>query len=367
MKNSKGKPYDYSGACSFYLGVIIVTLICQAVAGVIASAFPKTPPMSENGDFNTAFMIVIQIANALFIYFYSRMRRSNFDFTLVRRDGDGKGITPSVIIVPVILAALLFIGMYLPTVWYGYFTHAIGVPESAGKINTDTVSSVVMLVIASVLLAPTMEETIYRGVLFHGLNREKTEYKAVLFSALAFMLMHMNVQQVVFQFALGVVCGYTVSRAKRLLPAVIVHATANSLALVAQMTPLSGVLIGCELWLTQNVVAAVFITIGLFVACGAALFFVVRYGFVIPETIAKIKSKRISHGSATDINDVADKDSDTDDKNAETVSDGGADKNDGRVKVLREMGRSDGTFKYWIGIGICAVMLIVNFVTVIVS
>ncbi|MDE7464356.1 MAG: hypothetical protein K2M48_04930, partial [Clostridiales bacterium] len=114
LKNSKNlAAYDYGGACAFYLGAIIVTLLCQAAAGIVSAALAKPyPDIAKNGDFNTAFMIVIQLANAGFIYFYTKLRRRKFDFTFVRRDGDDKGITPSVIIVPIIAAAVLMVGMY---------------------------------------------------------------------------------------------------------------------------------------------------------------------------------------------------------------------------------------------------------------
>lgn len=363
LKNSKNlSAYDYGGACAFYLGAIIVTLLCQAAAGIVSAALAKSyPDIAKNGDFNTAFMIVIQLANAAFIYFYTKLRRNKFDFTFVRRDGDDKGITPSVVIVPIIAAATLMFGMYLPTVWYGYFARVIGVPESAGEINLDTVSSIVMIVVASVALAPVMEETIYRGVLLHGMRRERSAIQAVMFSALAFTLMHMNVVQVVFQFALGVLSAFVALKTERLLPSIILHATANALALVMQLTPFAGVLAGCEAWLTQNIVAAFFITLGLFAAAFGALFALVKFGFDIKNVLARLgkgttKSDEPQDGADDEAVAPQSADGNADDETANRVA-----------AVRRKSGRSDGTFKYFIGIGICAVMLIINMITVILS
>lgn len=364
LKNSqKLKAYDYGGACTFYLGAIIVTLLCQGVAGIAAAALERSfPGIAQNGDFNTAFMIVIQLANACFIYFYTRIRRNKFDFTFVRRDGDDKGITPSVIIVPGIAACVLMVAMYLPTLWYGYFTRAIGVPASAGEIDISTPSSIVMIVIASVALAPVMEETIYRGVLLHGLRREKSAVKAVAFSALAFMLMHMNIMQVVFQLALGVLSACIALKSKRLLPSIILHATANALALIMQLTPLAGALASCELWLTQNIAAAFFITLGLFVVGGGILVLLVAFGFDVKGAIAKLKGK----SSTEVVEDSAQDSAEAGDENAKSEN---AD-NDTANKVTavkKAATRSDGTFKYFIGLGISIVMLVINLVTVILS
>lgn len=367
LKNTeKLKAYDYSGACTFYLGALIVTLLVQGVAGIVSAALERSfPGIAQNGDFNTAFMIVIQLANACFIYFYTRLRRNKFDFTFVRRDGDGKGVTPSVIIVPVIAAGVLMVAMYLPTLWYGYLTHAMGVPPSAGEIDLTTPSSIVMIIIASVALAPVMEETIYRGVLLHGLNREKSVVKAVAFSALAFTLMHMNIMQVVFQLALGVLSACVALSAKRLLPSIILHATANALALVMQLTPLAGVLASYELWLTQNIAAAFFITLGLFVAGGGILFLLVKFGFDVKGAMAKLKGK----SKENEIEKPEKETVDARDEAGEKAKSENPD-NDTANKVTavkRAATRSDGTFKYFIGLGISVVMLIVNLVTVILS
>lgn len=360
LKNSKKlSAYDYDSACAFYLGAIIVTLICQAVAGIVAAAFAKAyPDIANNGDFNTAFMIIIQVANAGFILLYTRLRRRKFDFTFVRRDGDDKGITPSVIIVPIIAACVLMVGMYLPTVWYGYLTQAMGVPKSAGEIELTTVSAVVMIVIASVALAPVMEETIYRGVLLHGLRREKSVAKAVLFSALAFTLMHMSILQVVFQFALGVLSAFIALKTKRLLPSIILHAFANALALVMEMTPLAEVLSSCELWLTHNIVAAFFITLGLFVGAAGVSVVLVMYGFDVKKALRSIKSKLSKNkGSEAENEEPVVVIADTED----------GEESDNATVIRRSVVRSNGTFKYFIGLGICVVMLVINLVTVILS
>lgn len=357
LKNSKGLlAYDYNGSTAFYLGSIIVTLLVQAAGGVVSSALVKTyPDIASNGDFNTAFMIAVQLANFAFIYFYTRIKRRKFDFTFVLRDGDGKGVTPSVIIVPMLVAAILMIGMYLPTVWFGKLVNLMGVPEGYGNVELTTPSSVAMIVIASVFLAPMFEETIYRGVLFHGMRREKSTVKAVMLSALAFMLMHMSPIQVVFQFALGVVSGFIAVRSKRLLPSVLLHASANALALVMQMTPLAGVLSSCEAWLVANPAAAVFITLGLFAGAFIVLFALVKYGFDVKSLIGKLKRGEEVKAEKS----VA---------GCENATGGNTDSTaNTESEIRKKLARSNGTFKYWIGVGICILMLVVNFVTAVIS
>ena len=321
------KKYDYIGACTFYLGAIIVLLVAQAFAGTVSAMLAGSiPDIAENGDFNTAFMIIIQLANAGFI--------ALFCLRFKRRPGCAF-VSPSAakkldwrdIVLPMILAAVLLVGMYLPTMWYGYFTtYALHIPPDAGNIELTTPSSVAMIVIASVFLAPVCEETIYRGVLYNGLREEKSAVKSIMLSALAFMLMHLSPVQVVFQFALGVTSAFVMWRTGRLLPCVLLHATANALALVMQLTPLSAVLDGCVAWLTGSPVSAAFITLALFVGAGGAIFVAIKYAFCKGE----VEQTPMELTPETEIRMTA--------------------------------RRKDGTVRFYIGIAICAVMLVINLV-----
>ena len=323
---SSVKKYDYIGACTFYLGAIVVVLVCQAIAGVVASMLSGVnPDIADDGIFNSAFMIVIQLANAGLIgAFCMKTRRRPGCDILVSAETEKLDLRD--IFIPVLLAAALLIGMYLPTLWYGYFTtYALHIPPEAGNIDLSTPSAVVLIVVASVFLAPLCEETIYRGVLYNGVREEKPVVKSVLLSALAFMLMHMSPVQVVFQFALGVTCAFIMHRTGRLFPCILLHATANALALVMQLTPLGEVLFSCELWLTDNVAAAVFITIGLFAAAGAVIFVGIKFA------LGK-KAEKAAEEPTTE------------------------------QEIRMNATRKDGTFRFYIGIAICAVMFVINLV-----
>lgn len=347
--------YDYPSSCAFYLGAIVVSLVCQAlVAFVAAGLSDKYPNLTDNGVFNGVFMIGIQLANAAFIYLFGRLRKRKLNFTYFKGATDGK--PPRVVdyILPPVCAVVLLIGMYLPTLWFGYITRAMGVPEDAGSIALDTAGAVATVVIASVLLAPVCEETIYRGVLLHGLNDGQSAVKAVLLSALAFMLMHMNPLQIVFQLAMGVLCGFIALRSERLLPSILTHASGNALALIVSATPLGKTLAACEAWLVDNIAAAFFITLALFAGGGAVLFVLVRY---VLGRNKKHKKPAVPEAPAPVESECAQGEDESEDKDRIAA--------ENARSTAEEMRRRDGRVKYIIGIGICAVMLIINLVALV--
>ncbi len=344
---------DHRASCGFYLGAIITTLICQMLAAMVSvGLMKKIPDIAQNGDFNGAFMMFVQLVNGAFVAGYCFINKRKLNFSYFKNTATEKNIGVADIVVPLIAAPLLLVTMYLPTVWYGFLVQAMGIPPEAGALYTDTASAVVMIVIASVFLAPVCEETIYRGVLFHGIKSEKSTVYAVFISALAFMLMHMNPLQIVFQFALGVLSAFIALRSGKLLPSILLHAVSNALALVIDMTPL-GTAIGAGVeWLTANIAAAFFITLGLFVAGGAALFFIVDIAF----------------GRRRRKDDVA--------REAQAEKPGGElpqDMTDSE-KAAAELAeraaackRRDGFVRLCVGLGICVIMLIFNAVSLILS
>lgn len=395
--------YDFGGACSFFLGEVIVLLVCQGLASVIATvAEIAGQSIAANGDFNTAFMIFIQLAVVGYAFAFSKARKKKFNFVYIN-DESGKAPRVADFVVPIFAAAIIMAGMFLPATWYGYFTQAIGIPPDFGEIELNTVSSIVMMVIATTICAPIVEETVYRGVLFHGLKSKQSVVKAALLSALAFMMMHMNPLQVVYQFALGVLAAFIVYRSGKLISSIILHAVSNALALVMSMTPFGGVLAGCEMWLTQNIAAAVFITLGLFVGGGLALFLLVRFCYDFRGTVEMFKklfagkkpAKTAANGAPVENPDSTEQPNHAIADNTEKAAtekpapkfcphcgkmlDGrfcggcGYDSNNignqqAETKaLLAKYADGNAKVKYWIGVGVCAVMFVLTLVTAIAS
>ncbi len=343
LKNNDGFiRYDYRSACTFYLFAIVTMLVVQALGAGIGAGLQLVFPdvnITKNGDFNGAFMIFAQVASCVFIFVYTRCARKKFDFTIVRR-ADGGANVALLVVFALLTAAVLMIGMYLPTTWYGLLMRVIGIPEDFGALEMETVTSVIMTVIATVFLAPVFEELIYRGVLLHGLKRQKRAVVAVLLSAFAFMLMHMNPLQVVFQFALGAVAAIIVLKTGRVLPAMVMHAASNALALVISETAIASSLSACIEWLMANPAAAVFITLGIAAAAGALIFVIIRFGFG--------KAVRIESSAADETPEYADE------------------KERMTAEALAKHNVSTGNVMYWVGAGLCIGMLVMNLIAAII-
>lgn len=124
-----------------------------------------------------------------------------------------------------------FLGVFLDS-FISIFT---GVP--AGDMNPvmDALDALTPgMVIYTCLVAPFMEELLFRGVLLRKARRfgDRT---AVVFTAVMFGLMHGNLNQFLYAVVIGLVLGYLAVRTNRILYNVLLHMAVNSFSMLLVM------------------------------------------------------------------------------------------------------------------------------------
>jgi hypothetical protein len=82
-----------------------------------------------------------------------------------------------------------------------------------------------------VIVAPVIEELIFRGVIMHGLMKNYSKFTAVFVSALMFALFHLNPWQFPATFILGLLLGILMVRTHNILLCISGHAMNNGLVL----------------------------------------------------------------------------------------------------------------------------------------
>lgn len=83
------------------------------------------------------------------------------------------------------------------------------------------------------LLPAVVEELVFRGIILNGFRTKFTNKQAVFFSALLFMLMHSNLQQTVYQLALGIIFGSIVIVSGNILYSIILHFMNNVIVVIS--------------------------------------------------------------------------------------------------------------------------------------
>jgi membrane protease YdiL (CAAX protease family) len=83
------------------------------------------------------------------------------------------------------------------------------------------------------IVAPVVEELIFRGLILQGFRRNYKAFTAVFMSALLFALFHLNPWQFPATFVLGLLLGWIVIRTNNIILAIIGHSINNFLVLLS--------------------------------------------------------------------------------------------------------------------------------------
>lgn len=83
---------------------------------------------------------------------------------------------------------------------------------------------------ASVLIAPIIEETLFRGLLFSSLRTKLPIWAAALIAAAIFGLLHGQINAMIYTFIFGLLLTWLYVRSRSLLPGVLLHTLNNMIA-----------------------------------------------------------------------------------------------------------------------------------------
>ncbi len=103
-------------------------------------------------------------------------------------------------------------------------------PDSYLELLNNSIGQGGWAVATTVLLAPVMEETLFRGIILESVRSRFGTLRAIMISAAVFGLIHIIPQQVINAFLVGIVLGFIYVRTQSLVSVIILHAINNALA-----------------------------------------------------------------------------------------------------------------------------------------
>lgn len=86
------------------------------------------------------------------------------------------------------------------------------------------------MMFTSIVIAPIMEEILFRGILQDALMRKYGVFVGILIASAVFGIVHLIPQQVVNAFMIGIVLGYIYYRTGALLPVILIHCINNAIS-----------------------------------------------------------------------------------------------------------------------------------------
>ena len=100
------------------------------------------------------------------------------------------------------------------------------------------------IALGGVIVAPFVEEIVFRGFFFQALRRAHGSKKAILLSSLVFALMHLQLEALIPTFILGCALAYVFDKANSIWPGALLHLLVNlvGIGMVMLMSRFPGVM-----------------------------------------------------------------------------------------------------------------------------
>jgi membrane protease YdiL (CAAX protease family) len=120
---------------------------------------------------------------------------------------------------------------------YVIVQHLVPVPPEFEALLRDLLqidgrADLVLTVAVAVVLAPVLEEALFRGLILHGLARRRGPRSATLWTAAFFAFFHFyNPWQIIPTFFLGLLLGWVVLVTRSLWSSIVLHSAFNGLSL----------------------------------------------------------------------------------------------------------------------------------------
>ena len=91
----------------------------------------------------------------------------------------------------------------------------------------DNNSNIIVTLISTGLIGPIIEELMFRGIIYNELKNKYSNMKAILITTAFFAIIHINVIQIIYTFALGFILIFVYEKYQNIKAPIILHMASN--------------------------------------------------------------------------------------------------------------------------------------------
>ncbi len=260
---------DMLAVVGIYLLATVATSIVVSIVAAISGGVGSLAERMSSGPMSLLSYALSMGLTIVGVLIYKKLRRGEgraFRLSL-------RGFNPMLILWGFVL--VLITGIVIEPVLNLF-------PESFLKLVNQMGAKGGWSILMLVILAPVMEEVLFRGILLEAVRSKYSSGRAIVVSALMFGVIHFIPQQVVNAFVIGLILGYIYVRTDSLWPVIIIHALNNAMAYVIMQWSDDANLTVRSLIENDTIYAVVY---------GVALAAFVASGYMVWRSVEKINSK----------------------------------------------------------------------------
>lgn len=237
MESTRSRAAAFFGAVGRAVCYLLAFIVTQAIATglylLAATLYIRFNP----GSFQSPDDLVYACADQISILSGLFLLILLFAFFLLRRKNPlkesgilatrGRFVFTAIAITPLLYAAILYLMSFLPEAWTSGYAEAASVYH-----QTD-----VIMMVAVVLIAPIVEEIVFRGLILSRLRRALPGWLSVVITALLFGACHAQIAWMLYAFVLGLFFGFVDLKAKSIWPSLCAHLLFNGIGQLAVYLP----------------------------------------------------------------------------------------------------------------------------------
>lgn len=222
---------------ALFLGAQLLVMLPVVVAAAVQSALENWEAAEQlSGVLYESAMLFTAVSGLLAIgvilLFYSIRRKKLGDALWLRRV-EGPGLLSGAVLAPALYLAVTVAMMALPEAWLDSYAEASSGVSGGGVIG----------IVAVVLVAPVVEEFIFRGLIMTRLAQAMPGWLAAALSAAIFGLCHGHPVWFAYTFVLGVLFGLMDLRLGSIWPSILAHMVFNGVGQILDLLPEDDVVI----------------------------------------------------------------------------------------------------------------------------
>jgi hypothetical protein len=142
-------------------------------------------------------------------------------------------LTPAIALtIPALVLLTSTIGAYLVE-WFPLSSAETAMFEEMGSGSLGAI-------IGACVLAPILEEMLFRGIILRSFLQQYSRWAAIIGSAALFGLAHMNIYQFSAAMVMGIAAGWLYERTRSLLPCIALHGAYNGLLTLIDLSAAAG-------------------------------------------------------------------------------------------------------------------------------
>lgn len=211
---------------------VVLAVVVGTVLGILLATATGAGFLRESGASDSVLFLVVGAliygGIALMTWLLVLKRRS---VPVATTGLEKTGAGPILLMIPLTIA-VLFTNFVVSAITASMFG---SIPTAEDQLalgpSTLTVVDLICLLVVGAVLAPVVEEFVFRGLLYRAIRSRSGVVAASMITAIAFSLVHFTPLLIGVLFVFGLILAAVVERYKSLYPAIVLHALNNAVVI----------------------------------------------------------------------------------------------------------------------------------------